>query len=72
MLLQRLLLFEKNVEKKYSNCSHLQFYCPMKSSKTQQTNVLALREPESTVSGLETWTWSELAWVCLSWLEDMS
>ena len=66
MLLYHLLLFEKNVGKSMPTAVISNFICPKKSPKIQKTSVLALRELESVVSSLETWSWFQLVWV---WFE---
>lgn len=57
MLLYHLLLFKKDVGKSIPTAVISNFICPKKSPKTQNTNMLALVEPESLVSSLETWSW---------------
>lgn len=66
MLLYQLLLFEKNVEKSMPTAIISNFICPKKSPQIQKTSVLALRELESIVSSLETWSLFQLVWV---WFE---
>ena len=57
MLLYHLLLFEYDVGKSIQTVVISNFICPKKSPKTQNTSVLAMEEPKSLVSSLETWSW---------------